>query len=567
MAELTDKELRVLAYTLLGEAGGEGKAGMEAVMNVIMNRAESGRYSSNPAAVAVQANSKGVHQFSTWNTKGAGGNSPSAKFGSNSAEFSEALDIVQAAMAGNLEDTTGGATHFVTKKMFEDAKPYWWGSEAPEGEVTIGNHVFGARNPNNALTAIRNAVTPANRPGNRGGVDAMGYGASGVRPPPTVGQDTAIPRPTAELKSRSVQTVDINSSTGMPYERLPTEEPMTPLERAYVQKLDQAPMRDVDTPLNAQDDSGEAARSTFSNAASSGKTARYRSPDYVGDDALISANSASADKVARARPPASVSVQASGRTIQQIEQEADNARLSGYRDIQEAGPSSKGAPVKPAATTARPSGTIKTAGTVTSTGTRLPLAGSNEQPIPKPSSIKPVTVFAKPRPLTIAEVQSSPKFNSAQKEASRMGAVFYSEDPAKKLPTTAQITTLVKTPTKGSAPMVTKGNVKKATTITQAQPLTEAELSVVTAKPKGPVMRRTPAQVQRYAQRQTGAIPMVGKIAQRVAQQMLTQVRNDNNIPATGAYTSTSWQEDRFQITENSLLPKSTNNSRWLTGY
>ncbi len=51
-------------------------------------------------------------------------------------------------------------------------------------------------------------------------------------------------------------------------------------------------------------------------------------------------------KVVPGRAPAKPAVQASGRTVAQIGQEADNARLSGYRQVQEMGPSSKGAPAK-----------------------------------------------------------------------------------------------------------------------------------------------------------------------------------------------------------------------------
>ena len=51
-------------------------------------------------------------------------------------------------------------------------------------------------------------------------------------------------------------------------------------------------------------------------------------------------------KVVPGRAPAKPAVQASGRTVAQIGQEADNARLSGYRHVQEMGPSSKGAPAK-----------------------------------------------------------------------------------------------------------------------------------------------------------------------------------------------------------------------------
>lgn len=151
--ELTQAEKEILAYTLLGEAGGEGRAGMAAVMNVIKNRAESGRYSDNPAAVALQKNSRGIRQFSTWNTKENGGNQPISRYKKSSKEFKEALDVVEKVMAGQIPDETGGATHFVTKALFDADKPGWWDSEAPQGEKQIGNHVFGVRTPQTAAAA------------------------------------------------------------------------------------------------------------------------------------------------------------------------------------------------------------------------------------------------------------------------------------------------------------------------------------------------------------------------------------------------------------------------------
>ena len=151
--ELTQAEKEILAYTLLGEAGGEGRAGMAAVMNVIKNRAESGRYSDNPAAVALQKNGRGIRQFSTWNTKENGGNQPISRYKKSSKEFKEALDVVEKVMAGQIPDETGGATHFVTKALFDADKPGWWDSEAPQGEKQIGNHVFGVRTPQTAAAA------------------------------------------------------------------------------------------------------------------------------------------------------------------------------------------------------------------------------------------------------------------------------------------------------------------------------------------------------------------------------------------------------------------------------
>lgn len=137
--KLTESEKRVLAYTLLGEAGGEGAAGMEAVMAVIVNRSKSGRYPSNLAAVATQSSPKGVHQFSTWNTPALEGNNPVNMYSTSSATFQQALKIVEKAEAGTLVDPTGGATHFYATAS---KVPYWWSSEAKNGSVTIGGHTF-----------------------------------------------------------------------------------------------------------------------------------------------------------------------------------------------------------------------------------------------------------------------------------------------------------------------------------------------------------------------------------------------------------------------------------------
>lgn len=154
--DLSQEELNLLAYTLLGEAGGEGRRGMEAVMHVIKNRSESPRWSDNPALVAIQKNTKGVHQFSTWNSSSLGGNNPT-KFSTNSSAFREALSVVKDVLGGESVDPTRGATHFYANSM---AQPYWWTSEAPKGAVKIGNHFFGARRDEAAPVP---AVKPAAR--------------------------------------------------------------------------------------------------------------------------------------------------------------------------------------------------------------------------------------------------------------------------------------------------------------------------------------------------------------------------------------------------------------------
>jgi len=91
-------------------------------------------------------------------------------------------------------------------------------------------------------------------------------------------------------------------------------------------------------------------------------------------------------KVVPGRPSAQTSVvakpavSADGRTVAQIAQAADNARLTGYRAIQELGPSSKGAKPTTTAKAAPKSGAIKT-------------VGPDQEPIPHnvvPASIKAI---------------------------------------------------------------------------------------------------------------------------------------------------------------------------------
>lgn len=140
--KLTAEE--IAAYTLLGEAAGEGPEGMAAVMHVIKNRAESGQYPSNIGAVALQHSSKG-YQFTTWSPKH--GNSPTKKFSKNSKEFKQAMAIVNAVMSGDIPDPTGQAlNYFANQGANKIVEPGWFARAATGGKVQRGNHVFAARN-------------------------------------------------------------------------------------------------------------------------------------------------------------------------------------------------------------------------------------------------------------------------------------------------------------------------------------------------------------------------------------------------------------------------------------
>jgi spore germination cell wall hydrolase CwlJ-like protein len=127
----------ILAATIWGEARGEGTNGMQAVLNIIMNRAK-GNFSK---AVAVALKPK---QFSFWNkihdpAKYALelANSQRSKNDLDHKRYMDALRLVDDARKGTLPDITGGATFYFNPKL---ANPSW----AKEMVITkqIGNHKF-----------------------------------------------------------------------------------------------------------------------------------------------------------------------------------------------------------------------------------------------------------------------------------------------------------------------------------------------------------------------------------------------------------------------------------------
>lgn len=131
MADLTPQQIDVLARTVLGEARGEGQLGMEAVAHNIRNRANSGQYPSDPAAVAQQP-----YQYSTWNS-GEGGNNPQ-QFSQNSPQYQTAQQIIQSVFGGSSPDPTNGALFYHNPSV----NPSWANSVNQYGTTQIGNHIF-----------------------------------------------------------------------------------------------------------------------------------------------------------------------------------------------------------------------------------------------------------------------------------------------------------------------------------------------------------------------------------------------------------------------------------------
>jgi len=128
----------IVIATLYGEARDEGEAGMHAVMNVIMNRSGG---DSNKAKNVVLARK----QFSCWN--GIGNPAANAieladslrndKSSSDGKMYMEAVRLYTRARKNELDDITGGATHYFNPAK---ANPEW--KKDMKKTTTIGHHTF-----------------------------------------------------------------------------------------------------------------------------------------------------------------------------------------------------------------------------------------------------------------------------------------------------------------------------------------------------------------------------------------------------------------------------------------
>ena len=126
----------VLARTLWGEARGEGTEGMKAVASVILNRAvvaqKKGKFWWGNNIIQI---CQKPYQFSCWNRS-----DPNFRKLQSVDEkdlyFATALRVAHRAVAGVLEDVTGGATHYHASSIL----PYWAKGKAPSS--VIGAHKF-----------------------------------------------------------------------------------------------------------------------------------------------------------------------------------------------------------------------------------------------------------------------------------------------------------------------------------------------------------------------------------------------------------------------------------------
>lgn len=146
MAPLSDEQIRaeytpaeIVAMTAFGEARGDGRTGMHAVVNVIMNRASRPRWwGFDPVSCCLKSSKRGVHQFSCWNANDPNRARMLEEVRGQDPRYAVAFALAQTALAGRLPDVTEGADHYYATSM--PKPPYW--ARGRDALKTIRNHIF-----------------------------------------------------------------------------------------------------------------------------------------------------------------------------------------------------------------------------------------------------------------------------------------------------------------------------------------------------------------------------------------------------------------------------------------
>lgn len=139
----------VFACALCGEARGDGRPGMEAVAQVVMNRVNhrNGHFGSSAKEVLLRP-----WQFSCFNRNDPNRAKMLDMWHADPASYALAEAIVSEALGGALSDTVGPATHYCTLNLWgrDDAdkgRAAWHSKQEIEAGHTketarIGGHVY-----------------------------------------------------------------------------------------------------------------------------------------------------------------------------------------------------------------------------------------------------------------------------------------------------------------------------------------------------------------------------------------------------------------------------------------
>jgi len=124
---------QIVATCLVLEAGGEGAEGMQAVLNVILNRADGYLHRMVPETVKTGAFSC---MSSIWK-RSEPDYSPLIQRAENQpGAYEQAMNLISLMEEGFLRDNTHGATHYHAAYIH----PYW--ADSLRYLTTIGNHIF-----------------------------------------------------------------------------------------------------------------------------------------------------------------------------------------------------------------------------------------------------------------------------------------------------------------------------------------------------------------------------------------------------------------------------------------
>lgn len=147
-SELADtlSALDLLALTLYGEARGLNRAGRRAVGQVVMHRVTDARrrFGETVADVVLAP-----AQFSCWASVDGSANFAAViqlaqdvvdGRATKDSVFGDCRWLAREILAGEGADLVAGATHYLTRELFERKPPSWAQGQTPVAEV--GPHVF-----------------------------------------------------------------------------------------------------------------------------------------------------------------------------------------------------------------------------------------------------------------------------------------------------------------------------------------------------------------------------------------------------------------------------------------
>jgi spore germination cell wall hydrolase CwlJ-like protein len=130
---LDGDDRQIVASCMVLEAGGEGAEGMQAVLNVILNRADGNLYHMVSETAKTGAFSC---MSSIWKTPTPDYSPLISRAQSQTRAYDEALQLIGLMEEGFLFDNTHGATHYHASYIH----PYW--ADSLRYLTTIGHHIF-----------------------------------------------------------------------------------------------------------------------------------------------------------------------------------------------------------------------------------------------------------------------------------------------------------------------------------------------------------------------------------------------------------------------------------------